>query len=446
MNGVIIEKGPSNWQILQQKDGFAEITLSGRAASEGEDCQISIHVYDENDRTDVISPVYVSLDARGRWNAKLKVPAGGMYSIATYLRKGERDALRGDGIFHLGIGDVYVIAGQSNAFGTSKDNIEDRISENVHLFRLNGTWDIATHPLHDSTGAIFPELYNESAFHSPWLAFARLISEKTGYPVGLIPTAKGGTPLSWWDSEEDGRLMQTMLRMVELSGSGVRGILWYQGCNDAEKELSKTYLERVGRVFSDFRRNLGENLIILTVQLNKQTYRPYENARYFAVVREAQRQIAKRMKDVYVVPSMDLPVCDSIHNNAYSNLVIARRLADIALKYVYHRPSVCDFPDIDKAVRIGENEVRIYFKNVIDALTTDYVHIETSVFQIEDENGTADLTAMRYNGDSTLDLIFGRKLGREARIGCTKFSDTGTIPYDVATRLPILAFCDVEVQ
>lgn len=180
MNGVIIEKGPSNWQILQQKDGFAEITLSGRAASEGEDCQISIHVYDENDRTDVISPVYVSLDARGRWNAKLKVPAGGMYSIATYLRKGERDALRGDGIFHLGIGDVYVIAGQSNAFGTSKDNIEDRISENVHLFRLNGTWDIATHPLHDSTGAIFPELYNESAFHSPWLAFARLISEKTG--------------------------------------------------------------------------------------------------------------------------------------------------------------------------------------------------------------------------------------------------------------------------
>ena len=30
MIGVIIEKGPADWQILQQEDGFAKAELSGR--------------------------------------------------------------------------------------------------------------------------------------------------------------------------------------------------------------------------------------------------------------------------------------------------------------------------------------------------------------------------------------------------------------------------------
>lgn len=450
MIGVNILQGPQNWQIVQQTNGYARIELSGNIRLDEtmrrDDLRIAVHVYDENTRNDVLPPVYVRPDGDDRWTARLDVPAGGMYSIATYLRWGERDTYRGDSIFHVGVGDVYVIAGQSNSFGTSKDNIEDKISEKVHVFRLNGRWDIASHPLHDTTGAVLEEFYNESAFHSPWLAFARQISESTGYPIGLIPTARGGTPLSWWDAAEDGRLLDAMLYMIRLSGGGVRGILWYQGCNDASEELSKTYLERSESVFADFKKKLNGEISILTVQLNKQTYIPWENARHYATVREAQRQIAKRMKNVYVVPALDLPVCDSIHNNAASNLVIARRTANIALKYIYRQSVVCDFPDISEAKRIADNTVRVYFDNVIDALTTDYVHAETSVFQIEDEEGTADLAEMKYNGDSTLDLVFERKIGKNARIGCTKFSDTGALPYDVATRLPVLAFCDVEIS
>ncbi len=450
MIGANITQGPQNWQIIQQENGYADIHLEGnvclRETDRRDNLRVVIHIYHEELRHDVINPVYIYPE-NNLWSADIRVPAGGNYTISSSLRWGERDSCRGDEIYHIGVGDVYIIAGQSNAWGTSKDNIEDPMNANVHMFRISGNWDIATHPLHDSTNAaINRDMYFDRAYHSPWLAFGRKIYEQTRVPIGLIPTAIGGTPLDYWNMSGDGRLMRNCLEMVRLSGSQVRGVLWYQGCNDADEANADTYLERFENVCGQFKLFFGEKIVFLTVQLNKQTYRPYERGRYFATVREAQRQAAKRINNVYVVPSLDLPVCDTIHNNAHSNLVIAQRVAGVALKYVYGKEVVCDFPDICKAEKIGKDTVRVYFDNVLDALTTDYAEVNESVFAVEDENGVSEIIEMKYRGDNTLDLVFDRAIGKNARIGCTRISALGTLPYDVATRLPILAFCDIKVD
>lgn len=446
MTKFIVNKMPQNWQILQQYNGVANVCISGEAYSDIKDLTVCIRVCNENTYQDVILPIYIK-PVNNLWSAEFTLPVGGPYTITAYLRIGERDFLYPHRALHLGVGDNYIIAGQSNASGNSKDILEDKCSENVHLFRLSGNWDIATHPLHDATDAVFPDIFNEFGYHSPWLSFAKIINEHTGYPIGLIPTAVGGTPLSFWNRREDGHLFDSMLKMVKLSGSGVKGILWYQGCNDAADENSaQKYLEGFEELCKDFEKSFYDGIPIITVQINKQTYRLQEHLKPWGILREAQRQAAKKISNVYIVPTIDLPLCDTIHNCASSNLAVAQRTASVALKYIYGRTVIGDFPDINKTVKISENKVRLYFDNVIDSLSTDYLDIDNTVLRFNDEDGTNNIKDIIFNRDNTVDILLERNIVGKAKIGCENLSYSGGVLYDVLTRYPMLAFDNVEIE
>ena len=67
MYGVIIEEGPENWQIIQQKDGFAEVSVSGRIevesdVSDFEDKLVILRVVDENTNSRITEPVFCKLE------------------------------------------------------------------------------------------------------------------------------------------------------------------------------------------------------------------------------------------------------------------------------------------------------------------------------------------------------------------------------------------------
>lgn len=446
MTKLIISQSPQNWQNIQQKDGFAKITLLGEAFCEEKDFKVCVRVLSEKTNQDVIVPVFVK-PLENKWSTEVSVPCGGPYTLTVFLRAGEREFFEVKRILHLGVGDNYIIAGQSNASGNSKDTIADEYNENVHLFRLSGKWDIASHPLHDPTDAVFPEIYKEYGFHSPWLSFAKILSENLGYPIGLIPTAVGGTPLSFWNREEDGHLFESMLKMVELSGNGVKGVLWYQGCNDAAEESSSyTYFDRFKKVCEDFRNSFYEEIPIITVQINKQTYRFKEHLKLWGIVREAQRQAAKKIKNVYIVPTIDLPLCDTIHNCSASNLVVAQRTSSVALKYIYKKSVIGDFPDISSVVKISSDKLRLSFNNVIDSLSTDYLDVENLILQIEDEKGINKIKDITFNMNNTVDILLERDIAGETKVGCSNLSYSGGVLYDILTRYPMLAFDDIKVE
>ncbi len=455
MYGVIIEKGPQNWQILQQEAGYATVTLAGSVQVEAEvlaaeDGAVVIRVVDENTGARMAAPVFVA--PRGtQWQALLTIPAGGLYRIETYYRYNKICEKRGDRIFHIGVGDVYVIAGQSNAVGVGKDSVNDPVSDQVHMFRLSGQWDIASHPLHDSTDTRYP-LSQEKAQtgHSPWLNFAKLLNRHLGYPIGLIPATKGGIPLSCWDRKEDGAFFENMLAIVGDAGGKVKGVLWSQGCNDSgEEPLRRTYLERFRRVCEDFRQSLGEDIPILTVQLNKVTCTKDKDlealGRDWAELREAQRRAMHEIPGVYMAPSIDQMVCDGIHNGAMSNLVIGERVANLALHYIYGKSVICDAPDIRAAVREDNCNIRLHFNHVQDHLFADLNRTEALMFSVTDETGRMEPVDYRCDGDDSILLIFEREISGKAAVSCDGYNETGLMPYDVFSYLPVIPFCDVPV-
>ena len=250
--GVVLTQGPMDWQIVQQDEhGHGRLEIGGRWAIDVPG-RVEVRLV----REDTSAPVSASLDWQGAetrddgtWSATLEsIPAGGLYRLETRVSAVDAPAYewscRGDMRHFLGVGDLWVIAGQSNSAGYGRDAVEDPPELGVHVFRNSGKWSVAAHPLNESTDTAHP-VNREGANpgHSPYLAFAKAVRRETGVPIGLVQTALGGSPLSQWNPTEPGDsvLFDNMIHCVGLVGGGVRGILWYQGESDGGPGIADTY-------------------------------------------------------------------------------------------------------------------------------------------------------------------------------------------------------------
>lgn len=146
------------------------------------------------------------------------------------------------------------------------------------------------------------------------------------------------------------------------------------------------------------------------------------------------------------MPTIDLPLCDTIHNCASSNLTVAQRTASVALKYIYDKMVMGDFSDINKSVKISENKVRLYFDNIINSLSTDYLDVDNTVLQFEDEDGINNIKDIVFNRNNTVDILLERNIMEKSKIGCENLSYSGGVLYDILTRYPILAFDNIETE
>lgn len=283
-----------------------------------------------------------TVDTSGSWSINLKAPAGGLYRLETRLRLGSNPAgewsPRGDMRHFLGVGDVWVITGQSNSAGYGRGPYEDPPELGVHLFKNDESWGLATHPMNESTDT--KHVVNREGAnpgHSPYLHFGRLLQRALGHPIGLIATSLGGSPLSMWDPTDgsDAVLYDNMLHCIRQAGVGgnVRGVLWYQGESDTGTDaLTSSYAARFGKALAAWRDALNPDLLAVTVQLNRTmgVGNPDQNRRW-TQLREQQRLAAAVDNAVAIVPSFDCSLTDGIHNSPAGNMVLGDRMANAAL-------------------------------------------------------------------------------------------------------------------
>ena len=446
MIGVKIITGPKNWQIIQQKNGFADITIEAACtpAREGAGMDVYARVVLENSGQAIIGWQKCTQKQDKYYTILKDIPAGGLYKIETAcLTQGSCDfdwMTRGDIIYHVGVGDIYVIAGQSNAAGYGREPVVDPPTPGVHVLRHNGNWDMAMHPLGDNrenTKANFEEGRLE---HSPYLCFARELMQTIGYPIGLIAMAQGGSPLHHWNPEEDGRLYHDMIGTVKQATDSLCGMLWYQGCSDAALPVCDTYLDRFTAFAEHARRDLGE-ITILTCQINRTTNPDVlEDTDSWTTVREAQRMAAEQIPYVFVVPTIDQTVLsDPIHNSAQGNMEIGHRLYRSALQNIYGYPVQGNAPSV-QCVTWGNNEIVAAFANVAGQIIIRCNLPLQMPFYAHDSAGEIPIKDIRAHEDK---LYF--KTTRPPQDGAILEFAGGMnpdpyFPMDTMTRLPMLAF------
>jgi len=138
----------------------------------------------------------------------------------------------------VGVGDLFLITGQSNADGRGKEWVTlDPSNPYVGVKYRRNAWSKGDDPSANDTTNI-----NESA--SPWpIALNRLIPDQK-VPMGFIAAAVGSTVVKQWRRTEGataanawslGGLYARALDMVKVATDGsmkIRAVLYYQGEND----------------------------------------------------------------------------------------------------------------------------------------------------------------------------------------------------------------------
>ena len=434
-----------DYRIYQRNErGTAEVYLEGRIPDHlTGDMIVFTRVVREDDNLQIIPWTLADVEGRA-WHISLTLPQGGLYRLETSAAPAAQGMAspewqpRIQNVEHVGVGELFMLTGQSNMAGYGRDPAYDPPELGVHLYANNGRWRLAAHPLNDSIGTIYPENTEYPSGVSPMLAFGRAVKRALNVPVGLVQASLGGSALSQWDLEEDGMLTKGMLRRLD-AVDRVGAVVWYQGCSDCDGAHASTYLQRFARTVGQWRAVMGD-VPVLTVQLNRWCGEE-ETVGSWGRVREAQRRAAREIPGVYIVPATDLPLSDGIHNSAAGNVTLGERMAWVYLQACCGLPGI-SAPDIEKAEKREDGAVLVTVTAGCDlTLLTN----EGEGIDAEDDQGLVPCEKVTMEGERLV-LTFPRPLGEGARLHM--FWRPTPPPYIPRSRhgLPMLSCYGVPIE
>lgn len=224
----------------------------------------------------------------GDWTGELAAQAPGQGTLECRVA-GRPETVQT--VPNVGLGEVYVVAGQSNAVG-----VGDTLHAAEHpvftatILGTDGSWQPMTDPTGlNGKGSVWP------------LVATRLMSER-GVPVAIIPCAVGGTSIADW--QPDGTLYANLKARGKRPG-GVKEVLWWQGEKDVGLGTSQAdYCARGTTLLNA----IGADLRCRTRVALLQT-EPLRSAEAQATIRAAQTQLRTHK---FALPGPDLVnlICD----------------------------------------------------------------------------------------------------------------------------------------
>ena len=344
LHGVEISY-PVAFQVVQRGEGnLATVKITGKATG-------NVEARVLNDGGLVMQGLdWKSLGAAraGLFSGEIaKVPTGGPYIIEV------RSAGQTAAVKNVLVGDLWVLAGQSNMEGVGNLVDVSASNEMIRSFDQSDVWQIASEPLHslpDSADSVHwrknkdgvPErltgeakdafIKNRKKGAGLGLPFALEVYKRTNVPVGLIPCAHGGTSMSQWSpdlkSKGGDSLYGSTLRRVAAVGGKVKGILWYQGESDASPAAVNLFADKFEKLIQAFRADLNHpNLPFYSVQIGRHV--AAANFVEWNRVQEMQRK-SEAIPNTGMIASVNSDLDDGIHVSTPDLKKLGRNFADMA--------------------------------------------------------------------------------------------------------------------
>ena len=180
--------------------------------------------------------------------ALMGIPAGGWYQIETRcVTDGipEQESI----VTKIGIGDIYVTAGQSNAtnFGNPVYTpIDDRVC--VRTTMSGSTWRHGYDPMPVTDG---------SSAGSVWSRLGDKLAAADNIPIGFVCAGWKNTQTSQWLPGLD-KYANLKAAIQSFPPGGFRAVLWHQGESDSVYSVSAdTYASRLNTIIAQSRVDAG---------------------------------------------------------------------------------------------------------------------------------------------------------------------------------------------
>ena len=358
---IRITSGPVDNQVFQRTaEQTADISFSGAASGKkvnGKDIEARLVAADS-------SPVpgldwsSIGKIQKLKWAGELKrVPVGGPYRLEVRLQGNDSTI----SIANLLVGDLWVLAGQSNMEGHGDLVDVQQPSPLVHSFDMADRWLVAEEPLHTVVSAVDPVHWPLNAERLPerltgqplenyftsrkkgsglGLPFAVEMVARTNVPVGLIPCAHGGTSMDQWSpglkDREGESLYGSMYRRAQAAGGRVKGVLWYQGESDANPKAAPTFLAKFEAFVKAVRTDFNQpDLPFYYVQIGRHVDKT--NVSEWNAVQLGQLRAEREIPHSAMVAAVDLQLDDGIHVGTQDLKRLSRRLADLVCLDLFPR-------------------------------------------------------------------------------------------------------------
>ena len=233
--------------------------------------------------------------------------------------------------------DLFILAGQSNMSGYGEIKVEEvETVPRAFLFGNDYRWRQAREPVDDPTGQVDQVSQDTEAGYSCGTSFAKAFLKN--YPnsfVGLIPCAKGGSPIEEWQRNlsEHSLYGSCLKRALAASSMGkIRGLLFFQGETDAlgpdfETQRVKNpfqWKKKFSTFVSDFRKDLRiQDLPVVFAQIGSN--KDPGAFRNWKVVQEEQRNV--HLPNCRMIRTEDLALRDVVHFDSAGYRIIGERFA-----------------------------------------------------------------------------------------------------------------------
>jgi len=208
---------PTDRQIVQRNSSGVGVIPIGGTVPGGAD-RVDIAVFRTSTNQRLLDWTVIGQGAQFQYN--LVFGQGGWYRIS--IRAWRNGAANISDIEHVGVGDIFVVAGQSNGCNTGKTkfNTDDRVSS------WNGVgWQLSDDP-QPSANLIGTGIGTDG---SVWaIAGSQLVSQYD-VPIGFVNVCVGETSISQWMPQQN-QLYPGLRHALQMLGvDGARAILWDQG-------------------------------------------------------------------------------------------------------------------------------------------------------------------------------------------------------------------------
>ena len=303
------------------------------------------------------------------------------------------------------VGDVWLLAGQSNMEASGYPTYKDKLCETTpnHFLRalyMEEEWKPAQpriSNLSKSPDAVHLKAHNDwindlnarkvvvrdippyeiQRRVGPGLWFAEEMFKLTnGIPQGLIPTAVGGSIIDLWlPDSKNGNYYDAAARRVNLCGNKIKGVLWAQGEGNPNVDI---YPDQIKKIRAKLCEQLGvEAIPFVVMQLFRSTIdMSYNCELYWSEFREMQRKMQYTQPLTQTIASNDLELCDRIHLSSDSQRVQGIRAA----KAMYYLISGIGYPQPDiESIKLEKTLyapetftiIKIKFKNLCGDLKSN---------------------------------------------------------------------------
>lgn len=278
-SSLLTVSAPTAFQVVQRHNGVADIPIKGA---------VGVGTYDIEARWSGAAWQTIQTGVAGAFEAVLPNQPQGQGTLEVRLKGTTTKST----VLSVGIGDVYVVAGQSNASGRGLNaQTYSHPSRKASLFANSYKWKNLSDPTDTTSGQVDAVSADTGGVGgSYWPLLATHIMADQGVPVAFIPCALGGTSITQWqpgaDHEDRTTLYGSMVYRARQAG-GIKAVLWHQGENDAITAMSQeTYNTWLDSLANSIYADLGVPLVACKLQ-NSQGIADSSEAAINAAIGEA---------------------------------------------------------------------------------------------------------------------------------------------------------------